>query len=318
MRMNLPSFSQFFRAIFDKNKKIEMYFNNPVKIPIYLSRNEFNSQFQRSNLKPLKKNEILLAFDLDKTLYSGSQPEIIAFEVCTMLRTYFKQQKKEQRAKQNFYENLLSSHSSMSNQFDLNILTKYCKWDTLTDDVKKLITDQSFLNELSGKYLYDYVHPSEMLIQTFENLINSRKQKYRLIILTNASEGHTRKTLQKMGIEHFFEAVFYWNEYHDPNHRFLKPSLRAYEMVENYYKIIETNESTCCLYDQKHDSVSIKTNKMKQIYFFDDMEENIHASNFLHWKGIHISPYDNIVDVIDRTILAYDPLRPSTSKFHSV
>lgn len=275
-------------------------------ITLYIPRNEMTSQFNNTEITPLKDDEILLVFDMDHTLYSGSDPKVIAFFAIQKLISYFKKIYGSRKQKYTSYTVSDQYPSLYIHQYQFNEkkLKEWKRWETFNEETKKLILDQSFLDDACTKPLHMFLTPSDDLINKLQELKNSKK-KYRFSIFTNGTRLHALKTLQTLKVEHFFETVFCLDDEKDKKRQYAKPSLDSFEMIEIFYQIRNFQRNSCLVFNKDCESVFLQGGKDKRIIFFDDKQRNLTISDSYNWKSFLVKPDDNIADVIDRAVESF-------------
>ncbi|ELQ75216.1 Haloacid dehalogenase-like hydrolase, partial [Trachipleistophora hominis] len=154
----------------------------------------------------LCKNEEILVFDLDSTLYQTENYIYRRIEECAIKYLEIKFGEKKAR-------NLMDSVSSISNSVLKGLLmTNSITYDEYHECIFSMVNYE------------DLIRRDDRLIRLLENI-----QKP-LFIMSNGTKAHVKRVLEILGIEHLFRGVFYVG--YDCGNYIRKPSIRAFMTVE--------------------------------------------------------------------------------------
>lgn len=137
--------------------------------------------------------------------------------------------------------------------------------------LKGLLMERMMSYDEYYQYVYEYID-YEGCIRRDEDVINMLKSIGRpLYIMSNGTKAHVQRVLGIMGIEEYFEKVFYLG-YEEDNY-VGKPDRHAYELVSSIVRA-------------------------KTVYFFDDKERNTSAAALHGWNA-HLINATNLFDVVN-------------------
>ncbi|KRH92310.1 Haloacid dehalogenase-like hydrolase, partial [Pseudoloma neurophilia] len=301
-------------------------FNGPLYIPL----NPDNIQKYKSLIKPVK-NEPLLVFDIDSTLYSSQNG--LEFGLKESFIELFTELFNKNGKKHNFTKSDIAKVvSSLRDIYGI----------TFRGAIKELSVDASYFKNLLKNFPFEkYIKKDDKLKESLDQM------KIRKICFTNAGIDHAERVLKAIGIENCFQVIITTDvdnlinenfdesqiiideliektkeflkknksgqsnvnfDPHDKKDFICKPLDEAYKFIEELFEIDTFDENISkfanisALKGGENTDDSVNQITQKNILFFDDALRNINTANKFGWQTVHVRNDKHIVELINESV----------------
>lgn len=205
-------------------------------------------------------SEPILIFDIDNTLYKENKDLIIQRRL-----PGYSLLKQEINITFDQFNNLSEKYT---HEYGLNYVGFITDYNLKSETIHKLDTIigncKPYFTDINAK------------VQLFQKL------PYKKIAFSNTNMAQSKKTLEDLGIDKFFDILFA-PTFEKDKKCICKPSEEAFTVVNNI--------------------INRKLNK--KILFFDDNIKNVNMANKIGWNGVHVTDSDKLYSLVNETVEKY-------------